>query len=173
MWMRRSLIAVMLFLFVRFAEGAESTNSATPSAVEESLNFVQQRLSKSIADATWFGRLQGVAGVDKVRFVGPAPQNLVQRQITTNGVIIPAYTFMPVRKHRGKLPLIVLLHTEVHGDFNPDDDFRVTRELVEQGYAVIAPDYRGSTGYGGGFWGVIYYGGGGGGGGLGGPPGGG
>jgi dipeptidyl aminopeptidase/acylaminoacyl peptidase len=100
-----------------------------------------------------------VAVVDKIRFVGPAPRNLVQRQITTNGVIIPAYTFLPVRKHRGKLPLIVLLHTEVHGDFNPDDDFRVTRELAEQGYAVIAPDYRGSTGYGGDFWRLIDYGG--------------
>jgi dipeptidyl aminopeptidase/acylaminoacyl peptidase len=58
-----------------------------------------------------------------------------------------------------KLPLIVLLHTEVHGDFNPDDDLRVTRELIEQGYAVIAPDYRGSTGYGGDFWRLIDYGG--------------
>ena len=35
----------------------------------------------------------------------------------------------------------------------------IVRELVEQGYAVIAPDYRGSNGYGGTFWQQIDYGG--------------
>jgi len=33
------------------------------------------------------------------------------------------------------------------------------RELIEQGYAVIAPDYRGSTGYGRDYWRLIDYGG--------------
>ena len=33
------------------------------------------------------------------------------------------------------------------------------RELLEQGYAVIAPDYRGSTGYGRDYWRLIDYGG--------------
>jgi len=155
----RSLFAfALVFSCLLSASGVEVTNSPS-AATEQSLNFVQQRLAKTISDATWFTRLQGLAIVDKIRFVGPPPRNPVQRRITTNGVIIPAYTFLPARKIRGKLPLIVLLHTEVHGDFNPDDDFRVTRELVEQGYAVIAPDYRGSTGYGGDFWRLIDYGG--------------
>jgi dipeptidyl aminopeptidase/acylaminoacyl peptidase len=30
--------------------------------------------------------------------------------------------------------------------------------LIEQGYAVIAPDYRGSTGYGRDYWRLIDYG---------------
>jgi dipeptidyl aminopeptidase/acylaminoacyl peptidase len=46
----------------------------------------------------------------------------------------------------------------VHGDFN-SGSLHIVRELVEQGYAVIAPDYRGSTGYGRGFWQLIDYGG--------------
>jgi dipeptidyl aminopeptidase/acylaminoacyl peptidase len=33
------------------------------------------------------------------------------------------------------------------------------RELIEQGYVIIAPDYRGSTGYGREFWRLIDYGG--------------
>jgi len=35
----------------------------------------------------------------------------------------------------------------------------MVREMVDQGYAVIAPDYRGSTGYGQQFWRLIDYGG--------------
>jgi len=130
--------------------------------LDESLNFIQHRLTKSISDLLWFQRLQEIAIVDKIRYVGPPPppQNEVQRTITTNGVVIGAYTFLPRKPPRArKLPLIVLLHTEVHGDFNPEDDLRVTRELIEQGYAIIAPDYRGSTGYGGDFWRLIDYGG--------------
>jgi len=29
-----------------------------------------------------------------------------------------------------------------------DENLRVVREMLQQGYAVIAPDYRGSSGYG-------------------------
>jgi dipeptidyl aminopeptidase/acylaminoacyl peptidase len=40
-----------------------------------------------------------------------------------------------------------------------DEEAHVVRELLLQGYAVIAPDYRGSSGYGGDFWRQIDYGG--------------
>jgi dipeptidyl aminopeptidase/acylaminoacyl peptidase len=157
--------ALLLLAWVPFLHGQPHTNVSPPSldqkltGLNESLDFVQQRLNKSIADLVWLQRLQDIAVVDKVRYVGPPPR-AGQRANTTNGVIISAYTFMPRRGFGApKLPLIVLLHTEVHGDFNPEDDLRVTRELIEQGYAVVAPDYRGSTGYGGDFWRLIDYGG--------------
>jgi len=141
------------------AYSAESSLEGKLNGLSDSVDFMQQRLIKTASDLLWFQRLRDIAVVDKIRFVGPAPQNPEQRKITTNGVIVSAYTFLPLRKSRGKLPLIVLLHTEIHGDFNPDDDLRVTRELLEQGYAVIAPDYRGSTGYGADYWHLIDYGG--------------
>ena len=72
--------------------------------------------------------------------MGPPPRNPEQRKITTNGVVISAYTFMPGWKMRTKIPLIILLHTEVHGDFNPNDDFRVTRELVEEHFRPVHND---------------------------------
>jgi dienelactone hydrolase len=165
------------------------------TSLNESIDFAGQRLNKTISDLVWFQRMQDIAVVDKIRYVGPPPRqssNNPSLHPSTNGVIISAYTFLPRRAGspsplnggrasvrgeavreasssanaggRGegaspKFPLIVLLHTEVHGDFNPDDDFRVARELIEQGYAVVAPDYRGSTGYGGDFWRLIDYGG--------------
>ncbi len=50
-------------------------------------------------------------------------------------------------------------HQGIHSDFGHDYEFGVVRSLVEQGYSVIGPDYRGSTGYGTGFSNQIDYGG--------------
>ena len=49
-------------------------------------------------------------------------------------------------------------HQGIHA--NEDTrDAHVFRELIEQGYSIIASDYRGSTGYGRGFYEAIDYGG--------------
>jgi dipeptidyl aminopeptidase/acylaminoacyl peptidase len=157
----RAIVYFAVSLWSCVARSAENGSGVEEKlgGLAETIDFVQQRITKTVSDGIWFQRFQGVANVEKVRLVGPPPENPIQRKITTNGVIVSAYSFMPARRIRSKLPLIVLLHTEIHGDFNPEEDYRVTRELVEQGYAVIAPDYRGSTGYGGDFWRLIDYGG--------------
>src|SRR5256885_3117912 len=46
-----------------------------------------------------------------------------------------------------KLPLMVFAHGGVHGNVGTNY-VNVLRELLQQGYAVVAPDYRGSAGYG-------------------------
>jgi dipeptidyl aminopeptidase/acylaminoacyl peptidase len=109
----------------------------------------------------WFRLLEDVAHIDKVRYTGPPPRVTPNptAQGAGNPVIITAYTFIPKRyAAAGKLPLIVLVHGGVHGTFETSAA-HIVRELVDQGYAVIAPDYRGSTGYGRGFWRLIDYGG--------------
>ena len=50
-----------------------------------------------------------------------------------------------------KNPLLVLAHQGIHGSVSSVELAHIIREMMEQGYAVIAPDYRGSTGYGQGF----------------------
>jgi dipeptidyl aminopeptidase/acylaminoacyl peptidase len=130
-------------------------------ALEEALSFLQQSLTKDIDDLMWMRALDDVAVVDKVRYAGPPPR--VNPNPTAQGagnpVIITAYTFIP-RKYvaAGKLPLLVYVHGGVHGNFE-SSAVHMVREMVEQGYAVIAPDYRGSTGYGQQFWRLIDYGG--------------
>ena len=47
----------------------------------------------------------------------------------------------------GKYPLIVLPHGGVHGDFTTYYT-HIVRELIAQGYIIVATEYRGSTGYG-------------------------
>jgi dipeptidyl aminopeptidase/acylaminoacyl peptidase len=127
----------------------------------QSLNFTEQFLARKIDEQMLFQALSEVAQVDRVRYTGPPPR--VAKSPTAPGarnpVIIPAYTFLP-RKHPAgrKLPLMVFAHGGVHGNVGTNY-VNVLRELFQQGYAVIAPDYRGSAGYGREFWELIDYGG--------------
>jgi len=118
-------------------------------------------LAKRIDEQALFHRTEDLAEVDKVKYTGPPPRH--NKNLTAQGagnpVIITAYTFIPrKRPANAKLPLIVFAHGGVHGDFNTSYVHEL-RELLAQGYAIIAPDYRGSTGYGKAFWELIDYGG--------------
>ncbi len=129
-------------------------------ALEERLSTMEQSLAKDTDDLMWFVRMGDIANVDKVSYTGPPPR-VIQNptgQGAGNPVVIRAFTFIPKKFATAKIPLLVYVHGGVHGDFN-NSSFHVIRELVEQGYAIIAPDYRGSTGYGRGFWQLIDYGG--------------
>jgi dipeptidyl aminopeptidase/acylaminoacyl peptidase len=129
------------------------------SGLEETLGYTEDSLSRQIDELMLFRRLDDIAEVDQVRFTGPPPRVIKEptAQGAGNPVIVPAYTFFP-RKSSGKLPLLVFVHGGVHGHFN-SSDVHILRELLLQGYAVIAPDYRGSSGYGKEFWQLIDYGG--------------
>jgi dipeptidyl aminopeptidase/acylaminoacyl peptidase len=162
-----SSILVLLFA----AQAGLSQQQRTPAppadpvqerlrALEDSLQFLGQRLAKDIDDLMWYRQLEAIAEVDKVRYTGPPPRVIPNQtgQGARNPVIITAYTFIPRKQTSAKLPLIVLVHGGVHGTFE-SSGAHVVQELVQQGYAVIAPDYRGSTGYGQGFYRLIDYGG--------------
>lgn len=129
--------------------------------LEEALNFTEEKLAKQISDLVWFQRLGDVAQIDKVRYAGPPPRvtNNPTGQGAGNNIIITAYTFIPKQYATAKLPLLVLVHGGVHSEIKPDHELPIIRELLEQGYAVLAPDYRGSTGYGRDYWQLIDYGG--------------
>ena len=110
----------------------------------------------------WWQRLEDLATIDKVRFTGPPPwtPSNAAPVAGSNNVIVSAMTFLPRDRTVGrKLPLIVFAHSEIHGNLASDEEAHVVRELMRQGYAVIAPDYRGSSGYGLDYWRQIDYGG--------------
>jgi dipeptidyl aminopeptidase/acylaminoacyl peptidase len=141
------------------------TSSVDPTqqrirALEERLQFMEQSLRKDMDDLMWMQRMGDIAVVDKVKYAGPPPRVIPNPtgQGAGNPVIVNAFTFIPKKYQTAKLPLLVYVHGGIHGDFNMAS-LHIIRELVEQGYAVIAPDYRGSTGYGSGFWRLIDYGG--------------
>jgi dipeptidyl aminopeptidase/acylaminoacyl peptidase len=118
-------------------------------------------LAKQIDDLLWFDRVGDVAVVDKVRIYGPPAANEPNPTGigAGNHVKFYSYLFTPRVEFSGqKLPLLVLPHGGVHADFTTYHA-HIVRELIAQGYIVVAPDYRGSTGYGESFWKRIDYGG--------------
>lgn len=162
------LVLLALASLAWTARGATNPPAPGPEALlerikglEESLSFLGDRLQKGVHEVLWFQRLSDVAVMDKVRYPGP-PRRVVPDPAApgaSNEFVVTAYTFLPRRFPKDKLPLLVLAHEGVHGNVQPDEDYRVVRELIEQGYAVIAPDYRGSSGHGREYWQAIDYGG--------------
>ena len=72
---------------------------------------------------------------------------------------IPAYLFQPIQKRGSKgHAAMVWVHGGVHGNWGITM-FPFVKEAVARGYVVIAPDYRGSTGYGEAYHQAIDYGG--------------
>ncbi len=118
-------------------------------------------LEKAVDDILWYDRAADIAYIDKVRLVGPAPAQVKNPTAmgAKNPVKFYSYIFIPVKiDYSKKYPLLVLPHGGVHGNFNTYY-VHIIREIVAQGYVVVAPDYRGSTGYGRGFYEMIDYGG--------------
>jgi dipeptidyl aminopeptidase/acylaminoacyl peptidase len=161
-----ALTALILAAPAAFSQQRQPQQPADPllervRSLEEALTFMEQRLGKDIDDLMWFRQLEDIAEIDKVRYAGPPPRIIPNPtgQGAGNPVIVTAYTFIPKKyASAAKIPLIVFVHGGVHGDFETSAA-HIVRELVQQGYAVIAPDYRGSTGYGQGYWRLIDYGG--------------
>src|SRR4051812_22067769 len=160
-------VAVVALALAGEARSQSRKADAPPTADDEradlgqALSFTEQLLARKIDEQMLVQALSEVAQVDRVRYTGPPPR--VAKNPTAPGaknpVIIPAYTFLPKKYLAGqKLPLMVFAHGGVHGNVG-SNYVKVLRELLQQGYAVIAPDYRGSAGYGREFWELIDYGG--------------
>jgi dipeptidyl aminopeptidase/acylaminoacyl peptidase len=111
-------------------------------------NFASDILAKARTDSIYRARSRGVMDFQKISYKSSA-----------DGMTIPAYLFQPLQKRgpRGHAAMI-WVHGGVHGDWGTTM-FPFVREAIERGYVIIAPDYRGSTGYGEAHHNAIDYGG--------------
>jgi dipeptidyl aminopeptidase/acylaminoacyl peptidase len=119
-------------------------------------------LIKAMEIQKWYTQLGDIAEVNEIRYTSAPPHRPTNPTApgAKNPMIIRAMTFVPKNLDKSKKqPLIVFAHQGIHSDFGHDYEYGVVRDLVQQGYSVIGPDYRGSTGYGGGFYNEIDYGG--------------
>jgi dipeptidyl aminopeptidase/acylaminoacyl peptidase len=149
-----------LLLCLALSAAAQTPPPAPPPAPVYDEHAVD-RILKAVDDLMWHIKLQDIAEVDKVRFTStpPAREPNPTAQGAGNPLIIPAYTFIPRKlDRRRKHPLLIYVHGGVHGNHSTTA-VPLIREMVEEGYVVIAPEYRGSNGYGRGFWEQIDYGG--------------
>ena len=167
--MARPAAALILAAMLSAAPCAaqQTAGTDTGSALEQLREFDEDIghrldiLEKNIDDLLWFERVGGSAFIDKVYITGPPLR--VEKNPTAQGAGNPvkfwAYVFIPRWADMSKkYPLIVLPHGGVHSSFVTYYT-HIIRELMAQGYVVVAPEYRGSTGYGRSFYEKIDYGG--------------
>lgn len=111
-------------------------------------DFAAQIRDKVHTDSIYRTRSAGVMGFRKISYKSSA-----------DGMTIPAYLFEPLvqRGPRGHAAM-VWVHGGVHGDWS-ETMLPFVREAVERGYVIIAPEYRGSTGYGAALYNAVDYGG--------------
>ncbi len=81
--------------------------------------------------------------VDPAAFVEPE----LVRFGGVGGVEVPAFVFRPRGERPGKRPVVVVIHGGPESQYRPTFT-PLTQYLVAHGFAVIAPNVRGSTGYG-------------------------
>ncbi len=139
------------------AKPSAQTDTALPAP-----NFGLDQAVKKIDDLLWYQKLGDIAEIDKSEYTGPPSAHVKNKKApgATNPLILHAYTFIPKHLDRTrKQPLIVFVHQGVHASLDTSIDAHLIRELIEQGYTVVATDYRGSTGYGRGLYEDIDYGG--------------
>jgi dipeptidyl aminopeptidase/acylaminoacyl peptidase len=161
----------LAFLAATGVAAQEGTGDQMPSTAErladmerklERALFAIDSLTKKVDDLLWFERVGDVAEIDKV-YVPTVPN---PRSTETYGIAnerhpfkMYAYTFVPRDLDKGsRHPLLILPHGGVHGDFDTYYT-HIVRELMAEGYVVVAPEYRGSTGYGRDYYEAIDYGG--------------
>lgn len=125
-------------------------------------DFGQQEVLKRIDDMLWYQKLGDIADIDTVTYASLPPAHIAHPKLpgATNPLLVHAYTFIPKNLDRSrKQPLIVYVHQGIHQSLDTSLDAHPIRELLQQGYTIVATDYRGSTGYGRAFYEDIDYGG--------------
>ncbi|HUQ21349.1 MAG TPA: prolyl oligopeptidase family serine peptidase [Gemmatimonadaceae bacterium] len=125
-------------------QGVGSSQSTTEASLAPD-RFELQRMFKRLTDLSFMTQL------------GP---EMIVRKVTYSGadqLPIPAYLFAPKDTTRRRAALI-FVHDGIHGDLS-DGYVPHIRSLVREGYVIVAPEYRGSTGYGKAFYDSIDYGG--------------
>ena len=132
---------------------------------QEAMRHLFDMVLKEVDDVLWHNRVGDVAEIGKHRLNGPPSQHVPNptAQGAGNPVVFHVYTFTPKDLDGiDRLPLIVLPHLGIHSNFNCNYQFpmgNIVRELIQQGYIIVAPEYRGSTGYSQRFYELIDYGG--------------
>ena len=120
---------------------------------------------KALDDLAWQNEFSGTAQVEKFTYTGqpPARERNATAQGAGNPMVLYGYLFRPQGTAKARsVPLVVFVHEGVHSNFmtrGRANCLAVVRELLDRGYAVVAPEYRGSTGHGEEYSDAIDYGG--------------
>jgi dipeptidyl aminopeptidase/acylaminoacyl peptidase len=102
--------------------------------------------AKRQSDSTWMAHAPGQYDMQRITY-----------KSDVDGLDVHAYVFSPLNSSV-KHAALVWVHGGVHSDWSTEL-FPFVVEAIKRGYVVLAPDYRGSTGYGDEYYRKIDYGG--------------
>jgi len=88
-----------------------------------------------------------VGGLNVDKFIQPSLEHFPAPMITAEKLIhIPAFVYEP--RGRGPFPVVIYIHGGPEGQFRPSFNSTIQMWVEKLGVAVIAPNVRGSLGYG-------------------------
>jgi dipeptidyl aminopeptidase/acylaminoacyl peptidase len=147
-------------LLVKLAAGAASypLYSRTPAATLQTErggeaahgepDFERQVQQQAETDNAWQSASGGYMQMEKIAY-----------RSKLGDLDIPAFVFQPLKQRGTKgHPALVWVHENIRGHLY-EHYIPYIREATSKGYVVIAPEYRGSVGYGKAFYDAIDYGG--------------
>jgi dipeptidyl aminopeptidase/acylaminoacyl peptidase len=122
--------------------------SASPAGQTEPPDFARQLARQVETDQAWRAASDGVMRMEKTSYAS-----------RVDGLSIPAFVFEPLELRGPKgHAAIVWVHPDIRGHLY-EYYIPFVRQAVSKGYVVIAPEYRGSIGYGPALYDAIDYGG--------------
>ena len=110
-------------------------------------DFDQMRRDQAATDRRWREASVGFMRMDKITY-----------RSRRGDLDVPAFVFQPLDTYDRNHPALVWVHENVRGHLY-EHYIPYVREAVTRGYVVIAPEYRGSIGYGRELYEAIDYGG--------------
>src|SRR4026208_526736 len=125
-----------------------SLRGQSPQGAPREPNFERQLQQQAETDQTWRAASAGFMQMEKITY-----------RSKVGDLDIPAFVFQPLTLRGAKgHPAIVWVHENIRGHLY-EHYIPYIREATAKGYVVIAPEYRGSIGYGKAFYDGIDYGG--------------
>jgi len=143
--------AVVACLLLLAASTVSAQRSSTPIDTMRARQLYVSNRPEDHPPSDYAAAIAGKARTDSIfaaRSAGVLDYRKVTYRSSVGDMDIPAYVFQPLQRRgaRGHAAL-VWVHGGVHGNWDTQY-WPFVREAVERGYVVIAPEYRGSTGYG-------------------------
>jgi dipeptidyl aminopeptidase/acylaminoacyl peptidase len=146
-------LVVSLFILVCLPTGLNAQQDDRNNQIErlerqvQSLRAAIQEAEQRSLELQFLMEAQGIARYEEIRYTSSA-----------DGLIIPAHLWTPLNAGNRKLPALIWIHGGVHGHLD-HYYWRMIRDMLEEGYIVLAPEYRGSTHHGQEHYEAIDYGG--------------
>ncbi len=138
---QRRLSAPLVVVCLSIALGHVSVGGETP-------DFERMRRQQAQTDRTWRAASDGVMRMQKIAYRSRA-----------GDLDVPAFVFQPLESAAARSrPALVWVHEDVRGHLY-EHYIPFIRHATSLGYVVIAPEYRGSVGYGRVLYDAIDYGG--------------